>query len=277
MQLCDMERNRIWYLTQVTLLFIIYYFTAKVGLQLNTVSGFATLFWLPTGISLAAILIGGYRVFPGILLGAFLINYQLGASPLVAAGIAFGNTAEALCGAYLLKRFVDFHPTLDRLKDVVGLIIFAAGISTIISATVGVSSLLLGGKLTTAYSTAWVAWWIGDAISNLITAPFLLVWTRIPKLRYTLHQLGEAILFTIFTVVSNLFVFKDCLTVHQECLLSPILFSRHSSGQRFGLDNALLQRAYSLFLYLLFFQQPMDMGHLPQAILLRVFCIFKVL
>src|SRR5690349_17834544 len=108
-----MNNTRVDYLLRLALLIAVYYATAKFGLNLNAVSGFATLVWPPTGIALAAIIIFGYRMWPGIFIAAFLVNILFGATPLVATGIAAGNTLEALTGAFLLNRLISFRPSLS--------------------------------------------------------------------------------------------------------------------------------------------------------------------
>ena len=67
-----------------------------------------------------------------------------GLPPVVATGIAVGNTLEAVVGAMLLTRF-GFQRMFDRPSDVALLALLGAGVSTMVSATVGVSSLLGGG------------------------------------------------------------------------------------------------------------------------------------
>ena len=47
-------------------------------------------------MALAALVLYGYRLWPGIALGAFLVNLSAGAPVLVAGGMALGNTLEAL-------------------------------------------------------------------------------------------------------------------------------------------------------------------------------------
>src|SRR5262245_51304954 len=95
---------RTWpYLRHVTLLVVLYVATAKVGLSLHAVGGFATAVWPPTGLALVALVLGGYRVWPGIALGAYLVNVWVGAPLLVAVGMALGNTLEALLGAVFLR------------------------------------------------------------------------------------------------------------------------------------------------------------------------------
>src|SRR5262249_53310738 len=136
-----------------------------------------TAVWPPTGIALAALLLFGYRVWPGIALGAFLANVTApGETVGTAAGIALGNTLEALAGAWLVMRWGDFDCSLGRLRDVLSFILLAAGLSTTISATIGVVSLWLGdAENASVIASHWWAWWVGDATGALIVAPVLLV------------------------------------------------------------------------------------------------------
>jgi signal transduction histidine kinase len=171
-----MRSDRFDYFAKLALLFLVYFVTAKIGLSLGAVSGFATLVWPPTGIALAAMLLLGYRYWPSIALGAFLVNFLTGASLPVAFGISAGNTLEALIGAYLLIRFTKIHISLERVRDVMGLIFFGAIGSTLVSATIGTTSLYAGGIISSsALNETWVAWWVGDALGNLIIAPLILV------------------------------------------------------------------------------------------------------
>lgn len=194
---------------KIFIFFAVYFFTARLGLTLDAVSGFATLVWLPSGISLATLLIFGFKFWPGIFAGAFLANLLAGAPYFSALGIGIGNTLEALLAAYFLKNFVHFRNSLDRLKDVLGLTIIAAILSTMVSATIGVLSLWLGGKVSpSALIPTWTAWWVGDMISDLVVAPAILVYSSITKVRITLKATVEAFSITLLSLVIYFAVFR---------------------------------------------------------------------
>ena len=89
----------------------VYFVLARVGLGIHAVGGFATLVWPPSGISLAALLVFGPRLWPGVAAGAFLANLATGAPPLVALGIAAGNVGEPLFAVWALRRIVGFRPS----------------------------------------------------------------------------------------------------------------------------------------------------------------------
>ena len=163
---------------KIAVIAALYIVAARVGLTIDAISGFATLVWPPTGIALASLLLGGSALWPGVFIGAVIANVLTGAPLLVATGIGIGNTLEALLGAYALIRLINFHLAIDRVEDAIGLIVIAAGVSTLVSATIGVASLSLGGIAPPGQVlAAWRAWWLGDAIGALIVAPPILVLT----------------------------------------------------------------------------------------------------
>jgi serine phosphatase RsbU (regulator of sigma subunit)/anti-sigma regulatory factor (Ser/Thr protein kinase) len=153
-----------------------YYGAAKLGLSLAFETGSVTAVWPPTGIALAAVVLWGYRIWPGVALGAMLANAWTGVPLLAVLGITTGNTLEALAGAYLLRRFADFRPSLERVRDVVALVVLAGAVSTTISASIGVTSLLAADEVAGGeFGAVWRTWWLGDLGGDLIVAPALLV------------------------------------------------------------------------------------------------------
>jgi PAS domain S-box-containing protein len=189
----------------------VYFGAAKVGLSLAIMAEQVSAVWPPTGIALVAVLVFGYHVWPGIVLGAFLANATANEPLVTAIGIAVGNTLESLAGAWLLRRCVDFDNSLERLKDVLGLIVLAAGASTTVSATVGVLSLCLGGvQPWSDFGSLWSVWWLGDAMGNLVVAPVLLTATkgRGPPLR----RAAEAAILAISVAAIGLVIFNGWTT-----------------------------------------------------------------
>jgi PAS domain S-box-containing protein len=228
-------------LVRMGILCSIYVSAAKLGLSLDAVSGFAAAVWPPTGIGLVALTLFGYRLWPGIALGAFLVNASAGAPVLVALGMAIGNTLEAVVGAYLLQHVVGFQPALTRLRDVFGLVILAAGLSTLVSATLGVTSGWLGGVIpSTSYGQAWWTWWLGDLMGDLVVAPLLWVWRAPPRLHMPRRQLAEAGALLVCTVAVSLFVFGGpwaMRTMTYLYLLFPLLIW---AAFRFGPHGAVV-------------------------------------
>jgi serine phosphatase RsbU (regulator of sigma subunit)/integral membrane sensor domain MASE1/anti-sigma regulatory factor (Ser/Thr protein kinase) len=153
-----------------------YYGSAKLGLGLAFETTSVTAVWPPTGIALAAVVLCGYRIWPAVALGAVLANGWTGVPLYTVLGITVGNTLEALAGAYLLRRFGGFRPSLERVRDVIALVALAGVLSTTISATFGVTSLLAADEISGAqFGSVWRTWWLGDLGGDLVVAPALLV------------------------------------------------------------------------------------------------------
>jgi signal transduction histidine kinase len=148
--------------------------TAKIGIGLSVAHGVITPVWAPSGIALAALLIFGFRVWPAVALGAFVANATSGAALEVAAWIAVGNTLEPMLGGYLLRR-AGVRLGLERVRDVLALVVLAAGVSTTLAAPNGVTAVRVGGDGNGSYGSDWLLWWFGDAVGVLMVAPFLLV------------------------------------------------------------------------------------------------------
>jgi integral membrane sensor domain MASE1 len=173
-QTLDVSGRRL-YIARLVGVAAAYYGTAKLGLSLASTVPSATAIWPPTGISLAAMLLWGYRMWPAIALGAFLANLGTGVPIYTTLGITIGNTGEALLGTYLL-RLADFRTTFERVRDVLYFVILAGVASTALSATIGTSSILAGGEISgDTFGTAWRTWWLGDLGGDLVVAPAILV------------------------------------------------------------------------------------------------------
>ncbi|HYY88049.1 MAG TPA: MASE1 domain-containing protein, partial [Chloroflexota bacterium] len=213
---------------------VVYFGAAKFGLSLAFTTRQVTAVWPPTGIALACVLVLGSRIWPGIYVGALLINLVSHEPVGTAAAIAVGNTLEALLGALLLRR-VGFDRALERVSDVVGLVLLSAVASTTVSATVGVTSLALGGITAwSEYTSVWWLWWVGDAVGTLVVAPFLLAWAARPRIPWRGLRLAEAgALYLGLLVVSNLALASGVLEVNY--LVLPFLIW---AAMRFGQPEA---------------------------------------
>src|SRR5205814_9506141 len=85
----------------------VYLAVGKLGLKLAHVNASATAIWPCTGISLAAFLILGYRVWPAILAGAFLVNMTTAGSAFTSLAIEAGNKIGGVIGSCLGTGFDD--------------------------------------------------------------------------------------------------------------------------------------------------------------------------
>jgi diguanylate cyclase (GGDEF)-like protein/PAS domain S-box-containing protein len=175
----------------------VYLVAGKLGLKLAFVHASATAIWPCTGIALSSFLIFGYRVWPLIFTGAFLVNLTTAGSVATSIGIAAGNTLEGVVGSYLVTRFAGGQHAFERAQDILKFTFLAGMVSTTVSATVGVTTLALGGFAHWAmYGSIWFTWWLGDAVGAVLVTPLLLLWRENPRLNWTRRQAIElAVLF----------------------------------------------------------------------------------
>jgi signal transduction histidine kinase len=154
---------------------IAYVASGRLGLQLGAVSGFATLVWPPTGIAILAMLAYSTRAWPLVALGALTVNLWAGAPWPAALGICAGNALEAVVALWVLQQ-LRFDRTLSRVRDVVALVVAAAGSATV-AASAGVSSLWAAGLVSAqTFSPTWAAWWLGDVLGTVVVGSVLIVW-----------------------------------------------------------------------------------------------------
>lgn len=155
----------------------LYFLSAKIGLNFASLQPNATAVWPPTGLAIAAIMLWGARIAPVIFLGAILANLDTNTDLITSSIIAFGNTAEALIGAFLVSRFGRSQSFLDSRRGLAVFLIGAVCVATTVSATIGVTALTFGGYSTSNIAvTVWLTWWVGDAVGALVVTPIIMAW-----------------------------------------------------------------------------------------------------
>jgi len=220
------------YLLTLAILAFAYVCFAKVGFALAFATKQVTAVWPPTGIAVAALLLCGYRIWPGVWVGAFIGNAISDEPLLTAAGIATGNTLGPLLAAFLLRRFVGFEIALARLRDVLSLVLFGAALAMCVTATNGVLNLALAGIVPwSAAASVWWVWWAGDAMGVLLVAPMILTWAADPRVRWHKTKLLELTLLVAAVIAVGWFSFTGSLPIAYP-LFPIIIWSALRFGQR---------------------------------------------
>ena len=156
-----------------------YFVLAKLGLRLASINPSASPIWPPTGLALAAVLLGGPRLWPAIFIGAFAANVTTAGTEVTSAFIALGNTLEALAGGYLIARWSGGVETFTSPSRVAKFVLVAMGPATVISATIGVVTLSVAGFADwNKFSPIWVTWWLGDVAGALVVTPVIVLWAQ---------------------------------------------------------------------------------------------------
>jgi two-component sensor histidine kinase/integral membrane sensor domain MASE1 len=187
---------------------ILYYLAARFGLTLGFKGTNASPVWPPTGIALSAIVLFGVRIWPGIFIGAFLANFATGLSAPIAAMVAIGNTLEALTGGFLLQYFCGGRSFLNDVKGTLCFLVPVSMGTTMISATIGATSLILGHYNSGApFTYLWWTWWLGDTVGDLIVAPLFIGLANTRSMLWTYKSLGIFLTVLLTAVGISLLIF----------------------------------------------------------------------
>jgi PAS domain S-box-containing protein len=230
------------YLAQITLVFVAYSVADKLGQVIPLISsGGIGPVWPASGIALAAVLLFGYQVWPGVAAGALFLALLSHISPAAAVIYAIGVTLAALTGRFLLRRVVNFNPSLSRLRDVFGLIALGAFGGSVVSASIGAPVLYvhLGGW--SGFGRAWLIYWLGDSMGVLLVTPLVLSLANLRRSQVT-PRIPELVALLLLLTVSCLIVFGDVkvVAVRLHILAFAVLPFIIWAAVRFGLSGATL-------------------------------------
>ncbi len=199
--------NKMKYTTLCCVLGISYFLLAKAGLSFALVQANISPIWPPTGFAIAAILYFGYRVWPAIFIASFVVNTTSGIGLIATLGIAIGNTLEAIAASFLILKWIGNAPFNSAQSTLTFYLVVL--LTTTISATIGVTSLLLtyviDGQQLLLF---WTTWWLGDAVGGLVVTP--LIFTLIHKPTFVLNKVRYYELTALFigTLLSVIIVFS---------------------------------------------------------------------
>src|SRR5438034_9481624 len=208
-----MQSRRFSGLPLIGILAVIYFIAGKLGLMLASLHASASPILRLAGIALAGLILLGYRAWPAIFVGAFLVNVTTAGNVATSLAMATGNTLEALVGAWLVNRFAGGTNVFDRPQGVFKFAL-AAGISTIISPAFGVTCLGVAGFADWAnYGAIWLTWWLGDATGDLVFTPLGLLWSVASKRRWNKKEAVEVGILLLLLVLLSAVVFGGWLEI----------------------------------------------------------------
>ena len=206
----------------------VYYACGKLALLLAIPPGYATAVWPAAGVALAAVLLMGYRVLPGVSLGSFLVNigtswdssswHALAHCNAVAVSIGAGAGIEAGLGAFLIRRYVGFPTALMQERDVVAFMGIGGPLACIAGATWGVATLVAAHVISSSgFGFSWWNWWVGDAIGVMIFTPLLLLFFSKPRELWLKRRVTVGIpLCGTFAIAVILFIYASSLERNQQ-------------------------------------------------------------
>lgn len=205
-----------------------YYLAAVLGLSLAIPPGYATALWPPSGIALGVTLVWGYRILPGVYLGAFLANLSISLNtatsidwlPVAAnsAGIAIGSTLQAALITLAIKRWVGYPNPLIHNRDVMRFYALSGPLGCLVSASFSMSLLWLTGAISLEnLPRNWLTWWLGDAMGVLVFTPIILALFGKPRGAWRFRRRTLALpLVVSFAVVAVFFLYAQQFEINRQ-------------------------------------------------------------
>ncbi len=234
-QLFITNRDYFW---QILLLILTYFCVGKISISIGSLPGNVTAVWPLAGINLAALLLLGYRVWWGIGLGCFFLEFSIyGLTQIgifLELSITIGVIAELILATYLIKRFVKNRYLLDRSQDIF-LFLIITTLCFFISPSISVTAICLGGKAPwEAYSIIWYTWWTSEVVGMIIFAPIFLAWSQKgEQIQEIIKQkISEATILIVLVITISLITFR--LSYPIEYILIPLLMWSAFSLKQIG-------------------------------------------
>ena len=236
--------------TALLLVGLAYFALARLGLGLASINPSATPIWPPTGLAIGAVLLWGNRIAPAIFIGAFLINQLTAGSIFSSLAIASGNTLEPVIAGYLVRHWAEGEQVFDKPTGVAKFALISLA-ATLVSATIGVTSLTLAGHAdASSFIPVWLTWWLGDLAGALVVAPVVVLWAKSEPASLVPPQLTGTGLTYLAAVAVGVMVFSPMLqqTAVRDALsflvILPLLWAALRQGPR---DTATVVLVISAF------------------------------
>ena len=232
------------------LVMIAYVVTGKLGMLLALAPDYASPIFLPAGIAVAAVLIGGARTLPWIFIAALIVAGQ--SNPAAALVIAAASTMQALCGGWLLRRVLGYPTMLDQKREVLS---FLVSVPLICLVSAGISMLGLwalgiveGESLLRGFAT----WWVGDTLGVMVMFPISMIVAGEPRALWRSRLLSVAIPMLLILATFVVIYLKACELESTESLAEFREISKQSVYRiqdSYEEQTSLLEQVNSLFIH----------------------------
>ncbi|RYU57753.1 PAS domain S-box protein [Methylolobus aquaticus] len=179
------RRRLVWCLG----LALAYVALGRLSYALSALEGVgAAALWLPCGLSVAAMLLLGRWVWPGVFLGAWTLNGPVMDGPsALALPFAFGNTLEAVAAGHLFRRYANSEDIFESAENF-AVLVFSILFGNSLSVFFGVGALILLNATEPPLLVPLLTWWMGNLSGAMLVIPLIYAW-RNPD--FTDHSLGH--------------------------------------------------------------------------------------
>ncbi|NKB37728.1 MAG: hypothetical protein GKR93_11240 [Gammaproteobacteria bacterium] len=220
---------------------VAYYLAGEMGLLLAIPPSNAVAVWPAAGLAFVAILVRGYRVMPGVLIGSVLIQTlsnldasstdAINSSFLIGLIVSFGVTLQATIGAWTAGKLLKHDRALLRERSIILFCLLAGPVSCLISASIAITTLHISGVISSDdLSISWFRWWIGDSVGVLAFSPILLCFFARPRQlwRKRILSVGMPLL-----ILASVCVLAFMYSNSQQMLLLEDIFEKNSNTFNF--------------------------------------------
>ena len=164
------------YLVKVFVLASVYFLIGKASFAVSQPHSIVTVvIFASEGFALAAALIFGPKIWPGIFIGQLFLalSQDLALTPsLIISAI---NSLEAIIAYHLFKHF-KLSTSLSSLRDMVGLFLLITLVLQPFSASLGNLTLALNSVIQwNELVVNWFSWWFGNTMGQILITPLLLI------------------------------------------------------------------------------------------------------
>jgi diguanylate cyclase (GGDEF)-like protein len=191
---------------------LVVYLAALFGLEFGLPGTNASPVWLAAGVELAAVLLLGRRALLGIFVGAVLAQLTVGASPVLSIVQGVPDVIDALIAAAAITYFARGRTDLLNIRDTFVLIIFGAGLAAGVTATVGITAVIVANHLSwSVFGISWVTWWLGDVSGIILVAPLIVALARAPHSRLAAQRVVEGVFLAVLVALASSVTFAGVL------------------------------------------------------------------
>ncbi|MDP2371982.1 EAL domain-containing protein [Rhodoferax sp.] len=174
--------------------------------------------WRPaSGLALAMVLLGGFRLGWAVFVGALLEAMLTHGVSTTALALSLGSVAGPLSGAWLLRRQSGLEPGLGHLRSYLWVVARGGAFGALVAALVGAGTLyLLSVAPMDTLPRLAMRWWMGDMLGIALLTPLLLVWWGVKRVWRSREQMAESLIVVGLTFLAGQTVFLDLFTDAQH-------------------------------------------------------------
>jgi diguanylate cyclase (GGDEF)-like protein/PAS domain S-box-containing protein len=197
---------------------------ARLVLTVSTANGNATIFWIPGGLALAALLVWGWKYWPAVFVGAFAAGLMVNDPPSVSFFLATGNTLETLLAVWLFHKLLGEKLNLNQPRDFFYLALVAM-VSAVVSALIGPVTLVMADYLSwQVVASNILHWWQADTLGILLGTPLFLIWRKFPQGWFSGKGLIETVALILLTLVIGHYAFLTWTPTPSQMVLGYWIF-----------------------------------------------------